>query len=39
MPDPRVRAKRGPMPSFVEPQLARLVDEPPVGAVWVHEIK
>src|SRR5258706_6121503 len=27
------------MPAFVELQLARLVDEPPVGAVWVHEIK
>ncbi|HYK79804.1 MAG TPA: DNA ligase D [Micropepsaceae bacterium] len=27
------------MPEFVAPQLARLVDEPPVGAVWVHEIK
>ncbi|MEA2823815.1 MAG: bifunctional non-ous end joining protein LigD, partial [Alphaproteobacteria bacterium] len=27
------------MPEFVAPQLARLVDEPPAGAVWVHEIK
>ena len=27
------------MPEFVAPQLCRLVDEPPVGAVWVHEIK
>ena len=27
------------MPEFVEPQLCRLVDAPPVGAVWVHEIK
>jgi bifunctional non-homologous end joining protein LigD len=27
------------MPEFVEPQLTRLVDEPPVGAIWVHEIK
>jgi len=31
--------KARPMPSFVEPQLARLVDEPPVGTVWAHEIK
>jgi bifunctional non-homologous end joining protein LigD len=23
----------------VEPQLTRLVDEPPAGAIWVHEIK
>jgi bifunctional non-homologous end joining protein LigD len=27
------------MPKFVEPQLTRLVDEPPAGTVWVHEIK
>lgn len=27
------------MPEFVPPQLCRLVDQPPVGAVWVHEIK
>ena len=27
------------MPNLVAPQLARLVDEPPVGAAWVHEIK
>ncbi|HXJ03191.1 MAG TPA: DNA ligase D [Micropepsaceae bacterium] len=27
------------MPDFVAPQLCRLVDEPPAGAVWVHEIK
>jgi bifunctional non-homologous end joining protein LigD len=27
------------MPDFVAPQLCRLVDEPPVGAIWVHEIK
>jgi bifunctional non-homologous end joining protein LigD len=28
-----------PMPAFVEPQLCRLVGEPPHGADWVHEIK
>lgn len=28
-----------PMPDFVEPQLAKLVDEPPRGEKWVHEIK
>ncbi|HYJ35607.1 MAG TPA: non-homologous end-joining DNA ligase, partial [Rhizomicrobium sp.] len=27
------------MPSFVEPQLARLVDQPPSGADWGHEVK
>ena len=27
------------MPSFVPPELCRLVDAPPSGAAWVHEIK
>jgi bifunctional non-homologous end joining protein LigD len=27
------------MPRFVEPQLCRLVDRPPEGPEWVHEIK
>ena len=27
------------LPRFVEPQLTRLVDEPPAGSNWVHEIK
>ena len=27
------------MPKFIEPQLARLVDRPPPGKDWVHEIK
>ncbi len=27
------------MPDFVPPQLARLVDAPPVGPNWVHEAK
>jgi bifunctional non-homologous end joining protein LigD len=27
------------MPSFVEPQLAKLNDVPPEGADWVHEVK
>lgn len=26
-------------PDFIPPQLATLVDEPPVGSEWVHEIK
>ena len=27
------------MPQFVEPQLARLVSDPPPGAGWAHEVK
>jgi bifunctional non-homologous end joining protein LigD len=27
------------LPRFVEPQLARLVEKPPSGAGWVHEVK
>ena len=27
------------MPDFVEPQLAHLVDRPPAGTGWVHEVK
>ncbi len=27
------------MPEFVEPQLAKLVERPPSGAGWVHEVK
>jgi bifunctional non-homologous end joining protein LigD len=27
------------LPAFVAPQLASLVDEPPAGKEWVHEIK
>ncbi len=27
------------MPNFVEPQLTRLVDRPPAGPDWAHEIK
>jgi len=30
--------KRG-MPDFVSPQLATLVDEPPEGEEWLHELK
>src|SRR5207245_3083475 len=34
------RAVRGgTMPSFVAPQLCRLVDRPPSGPGWVHEVK
>jgi bifunctional non-homologous end joining protein LigD len=27
------------LPHFVEPQLARLVEQPPAGSDWVHEVK
>ena len=28
-----------PLPQFVRPQLSQLVEKPPSGAQWVHEIK
>jgi bifunctional non-homologous end joining protein LigD len=31
--------KRGPLPDFVPPTLATLVDNPPSGNQWLHEIK
>ncbi|AKJ29816.1 DNA ligase D [Caldimonas brevitalea] len=33
------RRRRVPVPEFVEPQLATLVDRPPVSDAWVYEIK
>ena len=32
-------ARTAPLPRFIEPQLCRLVDQPPPGAGWVHEVK
>lgn len=32
-------ARKGPLPGSVKPQLATLVDEPPAGDGWLHEIK
>ena len=32
-------ARPGPLPSFIEPQLASLATKPPSGDSWVHEIK
>ena len=29
----------GGLPSWVKPQLCKLVDEPPDGSEWLHEIK
>jgi bifunctional non-homologous end joining protein LigD len=41
LPDPaRIRgAKRGLLPTFVEPSLAKLADRVPAGDRWIHEIK
>ncbi|HXP02552.1 MAG TPA: DNA ligase D [Stellaceae bacterium] len=37
---PRVRIlAKGPMPDLVMPQLCRVVERPPSGAGWAHEIK
>ncbi len=35
----RTRSARVEVPPYVEPCLARLLTEPPVGSEWVHEIK
>src|SRR5262249_25633956 len=37
--DPIRSAPRGPLPDFIPPQLAQLVDRAPVGDRWLHEIK
>lgn len=31
--------KRGRLPAFIEPQLALLVEAPPGGSDWIHEVK
>lgn len=36
---PAAKKKAVALPDFIKPQLAQLVDHPPVGADWVHEIK
>jgi len=38
-PKPAARGKKAPMPDFVEPQLTKLVERPPAGPGWAHEIK
>src|SRR5207244_1786270 len=35
----RSTARHAAMPEFIKPQLCRLVDRPPVGAEWAHEVK
>jgi bifunctional non-homologous end joining protein LigD len=32
-------ARKAPMPEFVPPQLAMLLDKPPEGNEWLHELK
>ncbi len=38
-PEPVKTKKVSKLPHFVEPQLCRLVDAPPSGKDWVHEVK
>ena len=38
-PAPRKPVMAAKMPRFIEPQLAKLVDRPPEGPGWVHEVK
>jgi bifunctional non-homologous end joining protein LigD len=40
-PDPAqlTNARKAPQPAVIKPQLATLVDEPPAGDGWLHEIK
>jgi ATP-dependent DNA ligase len=33
------RAESTALPSWVKPQLTKLVDQPPEGPEWLHEIK
>ena len=38
--EPAVKTKTGShLPKFIAPQLCRLVEQPPSGADWVHEVK
>jgi bifunctional non-homologous end joining protein LigD len=38
--EPAAKAKKvSSLPKFAQPQLCRLVDQPPSGAGWVHEVK
>jgi bifunctional non-homologous end joining protein LigD len=32
-------ARKAPLPEFIPPQLATLVDKPPTGDAWFHELK
>ncbi|RJX36043.1 MAG: DNA ligase D [Desulfurivibrio sp.] len=41
LPDPAQlpNARKAPQPAIIKPQLATLVDQPPAGGDWLHEIK
>ena len=39
MPPSAAVGKSNRPPKWIKPQLTRLVDEPPAGDGWVHEIK
>ena len=38
-PEPTKPRRIKSLPKFIAPQLCRLVDQPPFGANWVHEVK
>src|SRR6266849_2965811 len=38
-PERRRRTEATALPDWVKPQLAKLVDQPPEGPEWLHEIK
>ena len=35
----RPRAETPDLPVWIKPQLTKLVDQPPEGSEWLHEIK
>lgn len=35
----KISGKKAPLPEAITPQLCTLVDHPPSGALWAHEIK
>jgi bifunctional non-homologous end joining protein LigD len=37
--DQRQRGEATTLPAWIKPQLTKLVDEPPEGVAWLHEIK
>jgi ATP-dependent DNA ligase len=36
---PQRRTPRSDLPSWIKPQLSKLVDKAPTGEQWVHEVK
>ena len=33
------KAESSPLPQFIDPQLCKLLERPPIGEDWVHEVK